>query len=368
MGVYTLRPFLPTFLGTPLHIFAFSRNATLLFSIDCALFAQFCRHAELNSFLFNQFRTLLQKHPGGGHVLKENRLAVVALRDAADVFAGIHQPLIVGTVSFFQWRNFFLKLQARCSSRQGCDAGSCCEPGARLPRNLAAPFLAPSLHPRAHRERPRQISSVIPDRSLQRSCSKSRDCGCRESLPAFSRPRRRFQEPCCRRQACLAAVRERRGHAKLAALQSRRESLRHAQPAPAPAGNVVLPAGRAWAIPEEWVGPCFFSSRLVRLNLHEPITRNAIVCALPLPLYFDAVLGRWMDEAVVYARQRTFADFLQHAEMNGSLFVRGRVRNWVRVAARQPGYRALDRIHGHVEFFALHSVGNQCAHAKLSVA
>src|SRR5882762_10062172 len=41
-------------------------------------FARFCRHAELNSFLFNQFRTLLQKHPGGGHVLKENRLAVVA--------------------------------------------------------------------------------------------------------------------------------------------------------------------------------------------------------------------------------------------------------------------------------------------------
>src|SRR5467141_73719 len=27
-------------------------------------FAQFCRHAELNSFLFNQFRTLLQKHRG----------------------------------------------------------------------------------------------------------------------------------------------------------------------------------------------------------------------------------------------------------------------------------------------------------------
>src|SRR6267143_1430835 len=336
MGVYTLRPFLPTFLGTPLHIFAFSRNATLLFSIDCALFAQFCRHAELNSFLFNQFRTLLQKHPGGGHVLKENRLAVVALRDAADVFAGIHQPLIVGTVSFFQGRNFFLKLQARCSSRQGCDAGSCCEPGARLPRNQAAPFLAPSPHPQVRQERPRQISLVIPDRSLQRSCSKSRDRGCRESLPAFSRPRRRFQEPCCCRQACLAAVRERRGHAKLAALQSRRESLRHAQPAPAPAGNVVLPAGRAWAI--------------------------------PLPLYFDAVLGRWMAEAVVYARQRTFADFLQHAEMNGSLFVRGRVRNWVRVAARQPVYRALDRIHGHVEFFALHSVGNQSAHAKLSVA
>src|ERR1700687_3003148 len=46
-------------------------------------FAQFCTHAKLNCFLFNQFRTLWQKHPGGGHVLKENRLEVVALRDAA---------------------------------------------------------------------------------------------------------------------------------------------------------------------------------------------------------------------------------------------------------------------------------------------
>src|SRR5882762_10062173 len=117
-------------------------------------FAQFCRHAELNSFLFNQFRTLLQKHPGGGHVLKENRLAVVALRDAADVFAGIHQPLIVGTVSFFQWRGFFPTLQVRRPSRQGRGAGSCCETSARLPRNLAAPFLAPSLHPQVRRVRP----------------------------------------------------------------------------------------------------------------------------------------------------------------------------------------------------------------------
>src|SRR5467141_1702433 len=271
MGVYTLRPFLPTFLGTPLHIFAFSRNATLLFSIDCALFAQFCRHAELNSFLFNQFRTLLQKHPGGGHVLKENRLAVVALRDAADVFAGIHQPLIAGTVSFFQWRGFFLTLQVRRPFRQGRGAGSCCETSARLPRNLAAPFLAPSLHPQVRRERPRQIALEIPDRSLQQSWSQSTGCGCRESLPAFSRPRRRFQEPCCRRPACLAAIRARRGHADLAELPNRRVSLRHAPPAPAPTGKVVLPAGRAWATPEESVEPCFFSSPLLRLNLHEPV-------------------------------------------------------------------------------------------------
>src|SRR3981189_2063000 len=65
-GVYTLRLFLPTFLGTPLHIFAFSRNQLSSFQSIVHSFAQFCRHAELNSFLFNQFRTLLQKHPGVG--------------------------------------------------------------------------------------------------------------------------------------------------------------------------------------------------------------------------------------------------------------------------------------------------------------
>ncbi len=44
------------------------------------------------------------------------------------------------------------------------------------------------------------------------------------------------------------------------------------------------------------------SLRLVRLNLHESVTRNAIVRPLPFPLYFDAVLGRGMTETVVYAR------------------------------------------------------------------
>jgi hypothetical protein len=74
-----------------------------------------------------------------------------------------------------------------------------------------------------------------------------------------------------------------------------------------------------------------------------------------------------MAEAMVDARQRTFADFWQHAEMHRSLFVSGRVRRCVRLAAHQPAYRALDRIHGHIEFFALHPVGNQSTHANLSV-
>ena len=74
-----------------------------------------------------------------------------------------------------------------------------------------------------------------------------------------------------------------------------------------------------------------------------------------------------MAEAMVDARQRTFADFRQHAKMNRSFFVRGRVSHCVGVAAGQPVYRALDRIHGHVELLAVDPVGNQSAHANLSV-
>src|SRR6266852_3583606 len=95
---------------------------------------------------------------------------------------------------------------------------------------------------------------------------------------------------------------------------------------------------------------------LLRLNLHERVARHPIIWAVPLPLHLDAVLGRWMAEAMVDARQRTFADFWQHTQMNRSLFVRGRMRHYVRVAARQPVYGTLDRIHGHVELFALHSI------------
>ena len=71
---------------------------------------------------------------------------------------------------------------------------------------------------------------------------------------------------------------------------------------------------------------------------------------------------------MIYARQWAFADLRQNAEMNGSFFVRGRVRHGVGVAARQPVHGTFDRIHGHVQFFALHSVGDQRAHEKLSVA
>src|SRR5467141_1358284 len=74
-----------------------------------------------------------------------------------------------------------------------------------------------------------------------------------ESLPAFWLPLQRFQESCYRRQARLAAIRERRGRADLAALQNRPESLRHAPPAPSLGGSAVLLAGRAWATPEESV-------------------------------------------------------------------------------------------------------------------
>src|SRR5258707_15846946 len=65
MGVYILRPFLPTFLGTPLHIFAFSRNATLLFSIDCALFCTVLQTRRTQLFSFQSIPHSLAKTPGG---------------------------------------------------------------------------------------------------------------------------------------------------------------------------------------------------------------------------------------------------------------------------------------------------------------
>src|SRR5258705_2564812 len=65
MGVYTLRPFLPTFLGTPLHIFAFSRNATLLFSIDCALFCTVLQTRRTQLFSFQSIPHSFAKTPGG---------------------------------------------------------------------------------------------------------------------------------------------------------------------------------------------------------------------------------------------------------------------------------------------------------------
>ena len=36
---------------------------------------------------------------------------------------------------------------------------------------------------------------------------------------------------------------------------------------------------------------------------------------------------------MIFAGERTLADFRQHPEMNGVLFVRGRVRDGIRVAA-----------------------------------
>jgi hypothetical protein len=45
------------------------------------------------------------------------------------------------------------------------------------------------------------------------------------------------------------------------------------------------------------------------LNLRESGARDAIVRSLPLSFHLDALLGRWVPEAMVYARQRTLANF-----------------------------------------------------------
>src|SRR5258708_32570831 len=74
-------------LCTLLHSFADAQNSTLFFSINSALFC---------------------KNTRGGHVLKENRLAVLALPEAADVFAGVHRPPRIGSVSLIHSGEFFL--------------------------------------------------------------------------------------------------------------------------------------------------------------------------------------------------------------------------------------------------------------------
>src|SRR5260370_10977967 len=175
------------------HSFARREIISLFLSRTSTLFAQNTR---------GEGACVKRKQTGGGG----------AFRDVADVLAGIPQPLIVGTFSFCRWRNFSPALQARCSSPQGRGAGSCCVVCARLPRNLAARFPSPSRRPRGRRERPRHISLVFPDRSLQLSSSKSKDCGRRESLPVLPPPPRRFQGSCCRHQARLAATRGRLCH------------------------------------------------------------------------------------------------------------------------------------------------------------
>src|SRR5713226_6804170 len=58
--------FLLTFLGAPLHIFALSKEATLLFSIDCALFCTFLHSAKNQLCCFQSIAHSLAKHPGVG--------------------------------------------------------------------------------------------------------------------------------------------------------------------------------------------------------------------------------------------------------------------------------------------------------------
>src|SRR5258708_2236218 len=58
--------FLLTFLGAPLHIFALRKEATLLFSIDCALFCTFLHSAKNQLCCFQSIAHSLAKTPGGG--------------------------------------------------------------------------------------------------------------------------------------------------------------------------------------------------------------------------------------------------------------------------------------------------------------
>jgi hypothetical protein len=83
------------------------------------------------------------------------------------------------------------------------------------------------------------------------------------------------------------------------------------------------------------------------------------------PEWYAEQAARLRDE--LEYRRAQLREYRQALDDARSLFVSGRVRRCVRLAAHQPAYRALDRIHGHIEFFALHPVGNQSTHANLSV-
>src|SRR6267143_171862 len=65
-GVYPCGPFFPPSWALPCTFLHSAEMQLSCFQSIVHSFAHFCRHAELNSFLFNQFRTLLQKHPGVG--------------------------------------------------------------------------------------------------------------------------------------------------------------------------------------------------------------------------------------------------------------------------------------------------------------
>jgi len=124
-------------------------------------------------------------------------------------------------------------------------------------------------------------SSVIPDRSLQRSCSKSRDCGCRESLPGVFRastaifktllpprsmPAQQFGRTPRSCKACSTQSRERIASAcSTGACSSRERSFSR---------------GSRLGNSRGWGRAMFFLLAFSCLNLTSPF-RNAIVCALP---------------------------------------------------------------------------------------
>src|SRR5579864_1721351 len=114
----------------------------------------------------------------------------------------------------------------------------------------------------------------------------------------------------------------------------------------------------------------FSSLHFVRLQLHQPIAISwwRIVRSLPLALDFHSVLRCRMTESRIDAGQRTLADLCQYLHVNAGLLVGGRVGHEIGVAASEPVYRTLDRVHRHVEFLAVYAVSDQGTHSNLPVA
>src|SRR6266851_2333507 len=101
-GGYPL-PKLPTFQRS---------NVFPSYPLSFHILAHSFAHREIISLFLSRTSTLFAQNTRGGEAPAERKQAGGGgVPRAQVVFAGIHQPLIVGTVSFFQWRNFFLTFQ-----------------------------------------------------------------------------------------------------------------------------------------------------------------------------------------------------------------------------------------------------------------
>jgi hypothetical protein len=88
---------------------------------------------------------------------------------------------------------------------------------------------------------------------------------------------------------------------------------------------------------------------------------------VPLVFYFYAVLRGAMSPAEVFARERVGALLVEDDHLDGELFEGGGVGGAVEVAAGHFVDGLEDGVHGHVELFALHAIGDEDLDFDLAV-